>query len=314
MTIFYLILLGGLGFFLWKKYFSKVDSSALKYFSGLMSAEKYDAYVKGLIESKNLRQVALSKFDLDESELKELPPLCLSDYYFDEKDEMIAVKKGRDGKDRRPTKVNHSTKTSKPKICLINKYYANNSFRNSLVYLAACEGLKNPEHFGKAFVDKGVKAVVGWDETNCLGAIVCKSLMYNLLNGNTLSKAYNLLPENERIDKHSSHPEANNPCPCGWRLPTHAEQVSLNNAGSKWTTLNGVNGRIFGSGNNTIFLPAAGCREDSGAVVSKRNGNYWSSSIFDDRAFYYWDFASDMNGANIVDRLRNALSVRCVAE
>ena len=100
MIIFYLILLGGLGFFIWKKYFSALDGQALKYFAGLMSAEKYDAYVKGLIESKNLRQVALSKFNLDESELKELPPLCLSDYYFDEKDQMIAVKKGKDGKDR----------------------------------------------------------------------------------------------------------------------------------------------------------------------------------------------------------------------
>ena len=100
MNFIYLIVLAGLGFFIWKKYFSKVDSSALKYFSGLMSAEKYDAYVKSLIESKKLRQIALSKFDLDESELKELPPLCLSDYYFDENDKMIAVKKGKDGKDR----------------------------------------------------------------------------------------------------------------------------------------------------------------------------------------------------------------------
>ena len=37
MTIFYLILLGGLGFFLWKKYFSTLDSQAFKYFAGKQS-------------------------------------------------------------------------------------------------------------------------------------------------------------------------------------------------------------------------------------------------------------------------------------
>ncbi|MDR0970306.1 MAG: hypothetical protein LBM67_07205 [Lentimicrobiaceae bacterium] len=99
MTILYLIVFGALAIFAWKKYYSKLDRSALKYFVGLMSDNKYDAYVKSLIESRNLRQVALSKFDLDESELNELPPLCLSDYYFDEKDQ-ISVKRGKDGKDR----------------------------------------------------------------------------------------------------------------------------------------------------------------------------------------------------------------------
>ena len=48
------------------------------------------------------------------------------------------------------------------------------------------------------------------------------------------------------------------PCPPGWRLPYVSEFESLVAAGSFWTTVNGVPGRIFGRPPNQIFLPAAG--------------------------------------------------------
>ena len=38
----------------------------------------------------------------------------------------------------------------------------------------------------------------------------------------------------------------NDPCPEGWRVPTNAEQRSLVNAYSEWTTINGVVGRKQG--------------------------------------------------------------------
>ena len=50
----------------------------------------------------------------------------------------------------------------------------------------------------------------------------------------------------------------NDPCPPGWRVPTRAELQRLVDAGSTWTTRNGVNGRLFGAAPNQIFLPAAG--------------------------------------------------------
>ena len=100
ISILYLIIFGGIGFFIYKKYFAGFNSTALRYFSGLLSDAKYDEYIKSYVDSMNLRRTALSKFDLDESELNELPPVCLSDYYFDEKDSLIAVKKGKDRKDR----------------------------------------------------------------------------------------------------------------------------------------------------------------------------------------------------------------------
>lgn len=60
-------------------------------------------------------------------------------------------------------------------------------------------------------------------------------------------------------------------CPVGWRLPITADFQSLANSGSVWTTVSGVNGRRFGSGSNTIFLPAAG---------------YWGWTYSDDKHFY----------------------------
>ena len=48
------------------------------------------------------------------------------------------------------------------------------------------------------------------------------------------------------------------PCPPGWRIPYADEFRSLAAAGSFWTTVNGVGGRVFGTAPNQIFLPAAG--------------------------------------------------------
>ena len=79
--------------------------------------------------------------------------------------------------------------------------------------------------------------------------------------------------------------ERNNPCPRGWRVPTNAEFQSLVEAGSVWTTVNEVNGRLFGTAPNQIFLPAAGgggidqTMEHIPTHVSQENviGFYWSN-------------------------------------
>jgi uncharacterized protein (TIGR02145 family) len=69
---------------------------------------------------------------------------------------------------------------------------------------------------------------------------------------------------------------AQSACPDGWRLPTYAEQESLLNAGSIWTSQNGVNGRIFGTAPNTIFLPAAGYYYNGSFYEAGTYGAYWS--------------------------------------
>jgi uncharacterized protein (TIGR02145 family) len=102
----------------------------------------------------------------------------------------------------------------------------------------------------------------------------------------------------------------NDPCPDGWRVPTHEELVSLANAGSKWTTINGVNGRIFGTGNNTIFLPAPGCRAVLNGNVNSVGtvGGYWSSSA------YYMYFSNTIVNPSRNDSRAPGLSIRCVKE
>lgn len=66
-----------------------------------------------------------------------------------------------------------------------------------------------------------------------------------------------------------------------WRMPTAAEfQELYDNCSNIWTTLNGVNGRMFTSNvnGNTLFFPAAG--RYNGTLLNNRGsgGFYWSST------------------------------------
>ena len=67
-----------------------------------------------------------------------------------------------------------------------------------------------------------------------------------------------------------------------WRMPTKAEQDELrNNCTWTWTTQNGVNGyKVTGTTNKSIFLPAAGSRDDSSLYYAGSDGSYWSSSLY----------------------------------
>ena len=103
------------------------------------------------------------------------------------------------------------------------------------------------------------------------------------------------------------YPE-NDPCPTGWRVPTQQELESLASSGSVWMWHNGVNGRLFGTAPNQLFLPASGWRVwHTGAYGLVGNiGSFWSSS---------WD-ASLSIGSHISmfnDTSRTGNSVRCVA-
>ena len=66
-----------------------------------------------------------------------------------------------------------------------------------------------------------------------------------------------------------------------WRMPTEAQQNELrNNCTWTWTTRNGINGyKVTSKTNgNSIFLPAAGFREDFRYSVVGMYGSYWSST------------------------------------
>jgi len=109
----------------------------------------------------------------------------------------------------------------------------------------------------------------------------------------------------------------NNPCPPGWRVPTHDELVGLMGIGDgEWTTRNGVSGRIFGSDEEILFFPAAGFRRGSGGNLERagQQGAYWSSTTGITGNAAYSRFFTDTDVSSISSLRIEGRSVRCVAE
>ena len=81
-----------------------------------------------------------------------------------------------------------------------------------------------------------------------------------------------------------------------WRMPTDAEWTELREQCTwTWTTQNGVNGYLVTSevNSNSIFLPSAGYRYDTDLYYAGSNGDYRSSSLYEDYPdgawFVYFD-------------------------
>ena len=75
-------------------------------------------------------------------------------------------------------------------------------------------------------------------------------------------------------------------------MPTDAEWTELReNCTWTWTTKNGVNGYEVKSktNGNSIFLPAAGYRDDDDLGSAGGVGYYWSSSLDTDDPYGAWD-------------------------
>ena len=66
-----------------------------------------------------------------------------------------------------------------------------------------------------------------------------------------------------------------------WRMPTLEEQKELSEKCTwTWTTQNGVKGyKVTGPNGNSIFLPAAGYRDETEVYNRGSCGDYWASSI-----------------------------------
>ena len=113
----------------------------------------------------------------------------------------------------------------------------------------------------------------------------------------------------------STWAKANDPCPSGWRVPTQAELQSLRDAGSQWTKKNGKNGRLYGSGDNSIFILAAASRSSDGTIYSVMGyyGDYWSNKPVGSEYAYYLTFSSTEDNMWYYYRTFG-FSVRCVAD
>jgi uncharacterized protein (TIGR02145 family) len=109
--------------------------------------------------------------------------------------------------------------------------------------------------------------------------------------------------------------KTNDPCPKGWRVPTTDELVSLLTADNEWMLKDDVCGRIFGTGDNKMFLPAPGLRSHTDGTLNDvgSDGVYWSnmasscenasSLLFNSEHLY-------VTGRTI----SSGFSVRCVSE
>lgn len=77
-----------------------------------------------------------------------------------------------------------------------------------------------------------------------------------------------------------------------WRMPTKEEFDELSNKCKwEWTSLNGKNGyKVTGPNGNSIFLPAAGYHGGSSLSFVGRQGNFWCSTVENDknRACYFY--------------------------
>ena len=119
----------------------------------------------------------------------------------------------------------------------------------------------------------------------------------------------------------NSWEKANDPCPSGWRLPKNIELHHLATTASQWTTLNDVDGRRFGSLDNSIFLPAAGYRGYlTGGLVLDNDyylGAYWSTELVGSasptRARFLGFTSTRVNLISGEHRM-SGLNIRCVAE
>ena len=113
--------------------------------------------------------------------------------------------------------------------------------------------------------------------------------------------------------------EERDPCPSGWRVPTIAELQSLNKAGTQQKTLNGVAGCLYGSGNNSLFIPAAGMRYYSDGKLSSV-GSFvycWSNAVSGSNAravFLYYQYNIGSGGTDDFVSRAYGLSVRCVKD
>ena len=114
---------------------------------------------------------------------------------------------------------------------------------------------------------------------------------------------------------------ANDPCPCGWRVPTATEQLSLMNATHILTIQNGVTGWLWGTSPNTIFLPydlPGGWRNQTdGRLYIADHSDYWTGTQVNSNYAYDMCFASgsplqidyaDKRAASLVRCVKNATS------
>ena len=170
----------------------------------------------------------------------------------------------------------------------------NNGTENGYAYVdlglsvkwATCNvGANSLEDYGDYFAwgETSTKSTYNWSTYKyCNGS-------YNTLTKYNNSSSYGTVDNKTQLDLSDDAARVN--WGGSWRMPTDAEWTELREQCTwTWTTQNGVYGRKVTSktNGNSIFLPAAGSREDSSLYNAGSYGNFWSSSLYTDDPYYAW--------------------------
>ena len=177
---------------------------------------------------------------------------------------------------------------------------------------------------GHDYVDLGLPSGLKWATCNvganapeeygdyyAWGEITTKT-EYTEDNSLTYGKQMNDISGNSQYDAATANWGGN------WRMPksTELEEI-IDNCTWTWATQNGVSGyNVEGPNGNSIFLPAAGNRNESSLYGDGSNGDYWSSTPDDDGIGYtshFLGFGSDIDEYFYWSSYRNnGLTVRPV--
>ena len=180
------------------------------------------------------------------------------------------------------------------------------------VYWASCNvGAESPEDYGGyyAWGETEEKSIYSWSTYKwCNGSDdtmtkYCTSSFYGTVDNKT---TLDLSDDVAHVKWGGS-----------WRMPTLGEINELCNKCSwEWTEVNGVNGyKVTGPNGNSIFLPAAGFRDDGVVCYRGSLGYYWSSTLNSSGSnnAYCLDFNSSYRGWSSYNRF-NGRTVRPVTD
>lgn len=142
---------------------------------------------------------------------------------------------------------------------------------------ATCNvGANFPSVYGDYFAwgETATKTTYNWSSYKHCNVSSGKLTKYNT------SSSYGTVDNKTQLDLSDDAARAN--WGGSWRMPTDAELTELlEQCTWTWTTQNGVNGyKVTSKSNgNSIFLPAAGHRDDASLKNAGSIGYYWSSSL-----------------------------------
>ena len=157
-------------------------------------------------------------------------------------------------------------------------------------------GASSPEDYGDYFAwgETSTQSTYNWSTYKW-----CNGSLSTLTKYNTSSSYGTIVDNKTQLELTDDAARAN--WGGSWRMPTDAEMTELrSNCTWTWTTQNSVKGykvtsKKSGYTNNSIFLPAAGYRDDSSLCSAGISGYYWSSSLCTDSPNLAWsvDFNSN---------------------